>query len=457
MTLSSTASSKKPLLFFTSFAGEGHTNPVLAIATSMVQRGYDVVYLCSTAFEDKIKDAGAEFFEIAWEHKLKNPEEAAKVANMPIGLERLAVQLVYVFYKGMPMRAKAVAETLEKLRARDPDRQIICIEDVLNMGTMPFRYGSPLPTGFDKPPKTIGISPVPLMMQSQDTGPFLLGLPPDATESGRLRNKALNRLVDEGPVRPMIEAWTCALSACGCTVTPTGSPMTAWFTAHDASIMLCSPSLEYPMSDLPSAVQFAGCLPRGKVSSSFEYPAWWREVTANARGTASLKKIIFVSQGTVNKSWDELVVPTLQAFAGRDDLFVVAALGYRGARLGDAVDVPANARVIEYLPYDAILPLAHVFVSNAGYGAFRHAVMSGTPTVFAGETEDKLEVAMRGEWAGFALNLKTQTPSPEKLGVGVTKVLDDERYMARAAELRRENEALDCLSRIEKQIELFTE
>ncbi|KAM4054514.1 UDP-glucuronosyl/UDP-glucosyltransferase [Hirsutella rhossiliensis] len=457
MTPSSAAPAKKPLLFFTSFAGEGHTNPVLAIAASMVQRGYDVAYLCSTAFEDKIKDAGAEFFEIAWEHQFKSPEEAANVASMAIGLKRLAVQLVYVFYKGLSMRAKAVAETLERLRARDLDRQIICIEDILNMGTMPFRYGCPLPAGFDTPPKTIGISPVPLMVQSQDTGPFLLGLPPDSTESGRLRNKALNRLVNEGPLRPLIEAWEHALDACGCTVTPSGSPMTAWFTAHDASIMLCSPSLEYPVSDLPRAVQFAGCLPRGKVSSSFEYPVWWPEVTDNARGTASSKKIIFVSQGTVNKNWNELVLPTLQAFAGRDQLLVVAALGLRGAKLDDAVDVPANARVIDYLPYDVILPLAHVFISNAGYGAFRHAVVNGVATVFAGETEDKLEVAMRGEWAGFAHNLKTQTPSPEKLRIGVTKVLDDERYTTRAAELRRENEALDCLARIEKQVELFTE
>lgn len=457
MTPSSKAPAKKPLLFFTSFAGQGHTNPMLAIAASMVQRGYEVAYLCSAAFEDRIKNAGAEFFEFAWEHQFMSPEETANLASMEVGPRRLAMHIVYVFFKGLPMRAKAVAETLEKLRNRDPDRQIIFLEDNLNMCTMPFRYGRPLPAGFDKPPKTIGISPVPLMIQSQDTGPFLLGLPPDSTESGRMRNRALNQLVNEGPMRPLIEAWEYALKACGCTVAPTGNPMTALFTAYDASFMLCSPSLEYPVSDLPGTVQFAGCLPRGKVSSTYEYPVWWPEVTANARGSTGSKKIIFVSQGTVNMDWDELVLPTLQAFAGRDDVLVIATLGFYGAKLDGAADVPANARVVDYLPYDAMLPLAHVFVSNAGYGAFRHAVMGGVATVFAGETEEKLEVAMRGEWAGFALNLKTQTPSPEKLRDGVTRVLNDEGYTTRADELRRENEALDCLSRIEKQIKRFTE
>lgn len=110
-----------------------------------------------------------------------SPEAAARLAPMPMGLARFAMQQACIFYKSLPARVQAVGETLERLRARDAQQQIIVVEDVVNMGTMPFVYGRPLPAGFDSLPQTIGISPVPLMVQSQDTAPFMLGLPPDST------------------------------------------------------------------------------------------------------------------------------------------------------------------------------------------------------------------------------------------------------------------------------------
>ncbi|PHH90566.1 hypothetical protein CDD83_3292 [Cordyceps sp. RAO-2017] len=452
------AEAKKPLLFFVSFPGEGHLNPVLRIASSMIQRGYDVAFLGSRGYQDRIRDAGAEFFDMKWDMALAQAESMTAVVGLPPGPERLAVQLVHVFYKDLHKRVQALSDTLAHLRAREPKRQIICVEDVVNMGTMPFRYGRPLPAGFDERPRSIGISPTPLMAQSRDTAPFMLGLPPDSTESGRRRNEALNRLAIEGSLKPMTEAWTEALRACGCSAEPSGNPFDAWYTVNDACFLLCSPSLEYHRSDLSASVQFAGCLPRKDTGASFEYPPWWPEVVGSGRGTGGeARKVVFVSQGTVNNDWRQLLLPTLAALADRSDVIVVAALGYRGARLDEGVSVPSNARVSDYVPYDAILPHADVFVSNAGYGAFCHAVMNGVPSVFAGQTEDKLEVSMRAEWAGFAHNLRTQTPTADELRDGVAKVLADARYKRRALELQRENEAMDCLSRIERQIELLTE
>ncbi len=39
------------------------------------------------------------------------------------------------------------------------------------------------------------------------------------------------------------------------------------------------------------------------------------------------------------------------------------------------------------------------------------AMTNGVPMVLAGATEDKLEVAMRAEYAGIAVNLRTETPT----------------------------------------------
>ncbi|OAA43280.1 UDP-glucuronosyl/UDP-glucosyltransferase [Metarhizium rileyi] len=451
------STSGKPLLLFTSFPGEGHTNPVLAVAKHLIEHGHAVAYLSTQAYREKIVSIGAEFLPAEWPLAGLDAETGTTLQSMPIGVGRLAFLLIHIFYKNLVLRVEAVAAALEFLRSREPGREIVIVEDILNMSAMPYRYGRPLPRGFDRMPKTVGISPVSLMLQSQDTAPFMLGLPPDASESGRMRNMALNELVNDGPMKPMIDVWKEAMRQCGCTVTPEGSPFNAWFNAYDATFMLCSPSLEYPISDLPRHVQFAGCLPRRGIDSHTKYPAWWSDVADMDKAGPQAKKIVFVSQGTVSTNWDELIVPTLAALAGRDDVLTVAALGLHGAELPRTFSVPANARVADYLPYDAVLPYARVFISNAGYGAFGHAVMNGVPAIFAGETEEKPEVAMRAEWAGFAYNLRTQTPSGEQIRQAVDAVLADDRYRVRARELRTENEELDALAVIERQICTFVE
>ncbi|KAL7932074.1 putative glycosyltransferase [Trichoderma chlorosporum] len=446
--------SRKPLLVFFAHQTEGHINPILTIASYMVQRGYDVSFVCPERYKKKITNAGAEFIDMPDlnHHHLAPPE----LAQTPYGLERLVVQLTKTFYETTPVRAERALEVLQLLRRRDPERQIIILEEIFSMATMALKYGCPLPVGFDTLPKRIGINPSPLMVESQDTAPFMLALPPDSTESGRLRNKELRRLVNKGPMRPLSEAWAAAMSACNCEVVPDGDPLSAWYTNYDATFMLCSPSLEYPLSDMPSMIDFAGCLPRQDISADYKYPAWWSEVTENAVAQ-DRKKILFVSQGTMNNDWQELIFPAIYAFSGHDDILVIASLGARGSKLPDHIKTPKNVRVIDYIPYDLVLEHSDVFISNAGYGAFCHAVINGVPAVFAGESEEKAEVTMRATWAGFALSLKTQTPTWQQVKEGVQRVLGDEIYKRRAGELRRENEALDALARIEQKIIDFTD
>lgn len=56
---------------------------------------------------------------------------------------------------------------------------------------------------------------------------------------------------------------------------------------------------------------------------------------------------------------------------------------------------------------------------------------------------------MRGEWAGIAVNLRTDTPTADAVRGGVDRVLSDGAYGKRAREIRRENEELDSLGRLE--------
>ncbi|KAJ0164704.1 4'-demethylrebeccamycin synthase [Colletotrichum tanaceti] len=150
--------------------------------------------------------------------------------------------------------------------------------------------------------------------------------------------------------------------------------------------------------------------------------------------------------------YTNLVIPAIRGLAHRDDIIVVAVLGVKGATLPEDVAVPANTRVVDFIPYDALLRFADVWVLNAGYGGFMHGVINGVPMVLGGDTEDKPEVAMRGQWAGVAHNLKTGNPTPQQVARGVEEVLSNDRYKKRVLEIKKESEDLKALDVVEKHI-----
>ncbi|KAH8901217.1 putative glycosyltransferase [Thozetella sp. PMI_491] len=448
----------KPLLFFTALPGEGHTYPLITIAAAMIKRGYPVFFHGGAQFEADVLAMGAEFSVIpSMLDPVPDPEAvmAAGQAITDLRVPLFVHGLVNFLYNTMPARTQLLEETIVKLKERHPDRQIIIIHELCSMNVTPFAYGRPVPEGFTSFPKTIGIGAVNISAPSVDTAPFSMGLPYDTSRSCLLRNKELHKLADQGPWRPLIEAAERAMRTAGCSTLPEGHPFGSWYAAPDVCFQMCSPSMEYPLSDMPPKLRFAGCLPPKVSGSDFEAPNWWGDVLDRA-GKGD-KKIVFVSQGTAHVDYSQLIVPTMEAFRDRDDVLTIVTLGIRGAKLGDDIDVPQNVRWTDFLAYDRILPHADVFVCNAGYGSTSHAVTNGTPAVLAGEVLDKKEVTMRAVYAGYAWDLESAAPTAEQIRTGVEAVLGDKKYKERAMELKAENEGMDCMVTIEKQIIEFTQ
>lgn len=215
----------KPLLFFISIPAEGHTNPLLTIAGSMVKRGYTVAHVCSAGYCDKSIEAKAKFFEMPWGWNNSITEEEFDHLKVPVNLERYARQFAHIFFHPLPARLHYITRALEAVCARHPGRQIIIVEDSISLSVLPFRYGRPLPLGFSQMPRTIAISPTALITQSQDTALFYLGLPPGSSDSRRLRNASLYQLLHDGTFKPLVEAWKETLRQCSCTTEPTGKPL----------------------------------------------------------------------------------------------------------------------------------------------------------------------------------------------------------------------------------------
>ncbi|OHE98213.1 hypothetical protein CORC01_06410 [Colletotrichum orchidophilum] len=444
-----------PLILIVAYPGEGHTNPLLTIAAFLAKKGYEVAFLTTEDFRSKVEDAGAEWVHTDNPITSETYQALRDAASLPIGPERFAAQIKAVFFDTLPLRTRKMEEALTDLKARDPGRQIIVIEDVFNWSIFPFRYGRPLPQGFDTVPKSIGIGVAAFIMESRDTAPVTLGLPPDSTGSGRQRNAVLQQLVAKGPMKPSIDAWQQAMRLTGCTTILETNMFRSCYTAHDFALQLCSPSLEYELSDLPPSVEFIGVLPRKPTATTFQYPPWWPEVERNHKDN-KYRHVIFVSQGTINMNHSELVLPTIEAFSKIEDTLVVAALGVRGAQLPHGFVVPSNARVVDYMPYDTILEYTDVFISNGGYGALTHAVRNGVPIVLAGESEEKMEVTMRAVYAGLAVSLATQRPSAAQVRLGVEQIFQDTRFKKAAMKLKHENEDMDALAAVEAKIRVLT-
>jgi hypothetical protein len=78
----------------------------------------------------------------------------------------------------------------------------VFFEDVIRHN---LDLGRPLPAGWTELPKSIGVGLTPLLIDGVDSAPILMGLPPDSTPSGKLRNAALLKLFREGPLKVLID------------------------------------------------------------------------------------------------------------------------------------------------------------------------------------------------------------------------------------------------------------
>lgn len=134
--------------------------------------------------------------------------------------------------------------------------------------------------------------------------------------------------------------------------------------------------------------------------------------------------VVHVTQGTLdNGDLEQLIGPTLTAFADEDGVAVVVTTGQReGHRF--STPIPSNAYVTEWIPYSVLLPHVDVMITNGGYGAVHHALRHGIPVVVAGESSDKAEVAARVEYAGVGVNSGTAHPTPAALAKAVREADD---------------------------------
>ncbi|KEY73874.1 hypothetical protein S7711_06084 [Stachybotrys chartarum IBT 7711] len=449
-----TPAHNKPAILICSTPVSGHIIPMLAIAEQLVACNYNVSFVSGSGYGPQVEAVGASFVSVEGYgdfYDLTSWDLDPAYRKHLEGPACFNHDLIYIFCKSLPSQHEAIQRALKALKAQDQARPIILMTESLNFGALALRLGAP---GI-RPNAFIAIGLNPILLTSMDHSPFGSGMLPDRSPEGRERNKLANAAQKQF-FAPSQDAFVEALGSVGATESLEGEfLLDALYTLPDRFIQLCAPDVEYPRSDAPKTLRFAGGYPSKMLSQDtakkWARPAWWKQITTGNHD--SKEKIVFVCQGTVAMDFDQLVIPTMRALKDRSETVVVVSLGRSNVSLPGDVHIPSNCHVADYIPYDVLLPYVDVFLTTGGYGSFQRALMNGTPLIIAGTTEEKPETAARAEWAGVAVNLRTSYPSVEQLKEAVDEVLTNRRYKDRALEIQAEVAGYDPVGVIIENVE----
>ncbi|OAA70212.1 UDP-glucuronosyl/UDP-glucosyltransferase [Akanthomyces lecanii RCEF 1005] len=430
---------------------DGHTFPVLRIVEELVLRGYDVTLLAGEDFKERTAAVGAHYIPVPpYDGIDKITAELSTITDLG---DRIGAAMTKLFIEPTASRMSVLYAALELVKRENPSHKILLLTESFFLGDHPLFLGAPLPKGYSERPRAININACSYALSSVDTAPFGLALVPDGMPESREMYRKMHRDLLNGPLAAAAALQKKTFSELGAKYMDSVEachPIDVITTTADVTLQMCPPSLEYQRSDTHPKVRFIGALPPRPPKQSFVPPPFWNTVIDGTR------RVVVVSQGTVAVRYDQLLIPAVQALADRNDIFVVAVLGRRGAALPVETVIPSNAHVVDYLSYDIMLPRASVFVLNAGYGGFIHGIVNGVPMVLAGGSEDKPEVANRGEFAGVGINLRTGTPSQIQIREAVDEILSNSKYEKRVKELQAENENMRAMDSVEEEIIRWT-
>jgi UDP:flavonoid glycosyltransferase YjiC (YdhE family) len=272
----------------------GHVEPGLVIAEALRVRGHEVAWYTGTCMRERIEARGFRFHPIvkAFDYDGSRPHVMFPERKNLSGIADLKFILKRVFNDGMPLQVEDIEAILEKEPAD------VLLADFVTFGPRAVHErGGPVWAAF-------GFSA--LTLSSVDTAPYGLGLAPDASAFGRVRNRALRVLSDGIVFRDVVrhhDRVRKSLNLPSKRTSPMDTPLSPFLFLQGTV-----PEFEYPRSDLPEQVHFVGALVPAPKVRPFEAPSWWPELKERKR------PVILVTQGTMdNTDLGELVRPTLRA------------------------------------------------------------------------------------------------------------------------------------------------
>ena len=404
-------------ILFATVPGEGHVYPLTGLAMHLQQRGCDVRWYTSIKFADKIHKLDIKHYPFvkALEVNTTNISEVFPNRDRITGtVEKINFDMIHIFSE----RSEEYYEDIKDIYKTFPFDMMIA--DSMFTG-IPF-----VKEKMKIPAVAVGI--IPLSEKSKDLAPYGLGLTPANTWFEKIKHSFLRFLSDRVMMKKSIRVYSNILKKNG--INKKDSNLFD-FLIKNASLVLQSgtPGFEYYRSDIGHNIRFVG--PLLPYAAENQKAVWFDERIKR------YKKILLVTQGTVEKDINKLIIPSLEAFKNTDMLVIVTTSGEQTAALREKYAFD-NVIIEDFVPFQDIMPYTSAFITNGGYGGVLLSIRHGLPIVAAGVHEGKSEICARIGFFKYGINLNTETPTPAQLRVAVTEVIEKDIYVKNVRKLSKE-------------------
>jgi MGT family glycosyltransferase len=418
-------------ILFACVPADGHFNPMTGLAVHLKEQGYDVRWYTSPFYQEKIEKLGIPFYPLvkALDFTGDNIDELfADRDDHKSQVAKLNYDIINVFIK----RGPEYYEDIQAIHNHFPFD--LMVADVAFTGI-------PFVSDLMKIP-VIGVGVFPISKNSKDLPPAGMGMTPSYNIFGQIKQGVLRFAAkhilfakSNKVMREILGGYNIECKADSVfDLVPTKCAMI---------FQTGTPGFEYRRSDLDPKYKFVGpLLPYASRKAS---PHWHSEKLA------AYKKVVLVTQGTVEKDSSKLLVPTLEAFANTDFLVVVTTGGSNTEELRKQYSAP-NVIIEDFIPFGDIMPYADVYVTNGGMGGVQLSIQNKLPMVTAGVHEGKNEICARVGYFNLGVNLKTERPTPAQIRKGVEEVTSNKIYKNNVTALSREFSRYDSMALCERYI-----
>jgi len=427
-------------ILFANVPADGHFNPLTGLAVHLKSIGCDVRWYTAKKYAEKVNRLGIPFYsldkavDISADNDLENIFPERKKYKSQVA--KLKFDMINAFI----LRSTEYYEDIREIY-KEFEFQLMIAD--ITFGAIPF-----VKEKMNIPVIAVGI--VPLPETSKDLAPSGLGLTPSYSFTGKLKQTALRFIADTLLFAKPTKVMRKILAEHGIDA---GTANIFDILIQKSTIVLQSgtPGFEYQRSDISDHIYFAGpLLPYTKKKES---KGWYNEKLRQ------YDKVILVTQGTVEKDADKLIIPTLEAFKNSDCLVIVTTGGSGTEDLRKKYS-SANIIIEDFIPFDEIMPYADVYVTNGGYGGVLLSIQNQLPMVVAGVHEGKNEINARVGYFRLGINLKTEKPSVLQLRKSVEEILSNPVYSknikALSEEFRKYNPTDICVSQVSRLIRPLT-
>jgi UDP:flavonoid glycosyltransferase YjiC (YdhE family) len=199
------------------------------------------------------------------------------------------------------------------------------------------------------------------------------------------------------------------------------------------------PQLEYERRSRPPWLRVTG-------------PLLWEQPFGEVELPPGDDPLVLVAPSTSQDPEHRLLRASLEGLAG-ERVRVLATTNRRPP--AGSIEVPANARLVDWVSYARTMPRCAAVICHAGHGTVARALASGAPVVACPHAGDMAETAARLRWAGVGVSLPRRFQTARGVRLALNRLLADRRYAARAAALRDWSERHDGAALAADAVEAF--